>query len=66
MDPKLIDAGVDLFQKVGFAALVAAYFMWRDYKYTGRQTDAAERIATSLAVLSTKLDSKPEGDNHAQ
>lgn len=41
----------ELVSTVGFPIVVALFFMWRDYRFTRRQTLALDRLSIGVAVL---------------
>ena len=55
MTSEIIKAIVGLAERFGFAALVAGYFMFRDYRMSLRMAIALEEIGKNLAVIRDRL-----------
>lgn len=55
IDRATIDAARELFMTVGFPSLVALYLLYKDFKLAVRQTEANEKIASSLGELNAHL-----------
>lgn len=53
---EVIKALSDLARQFGFAALVAAYFMFRDYRMSVRFAEALDKIGQNLAVIRDRLE----------
>jgi hypothetical protein len=55
MEKETIKTLADLVNQLGFAVLVTVYFLYRDWRYTDKQTAASEAIAVNLALLNENL-----------